>query len=65
MAKNYSIEYEIKRDDTTINNLLNRLSEAIDEGIHKHPGMSYEQGQQDMFNWLTDLYGDPNAEPPY
>ena len=65
MTKNYSLEYEIKRDNTTINDLLNRLSEAIDEGIRKYPGMSYEEGQRDMFNWLTDSYNDPNAEPPY
>lgn len=65
MPKNYSLEYEIKRDDTTINDLLNRLSDAIDEGICKYPGMSYEQGQQDMFEWLTDAVGDPDAKPPY
>lgn len=65
MPNKYSMEYEIKRDDTTINDLLNRLSDAIDEGIRKYPSMSYEQGQQDMFNWLTDIFNDPNAEPPY
>lgn len=65
MTKNYSLDYEIKRDDTTINELLNRLGDAIDQGIRKYPGMSYEEGQQDMFNWLTDAVGDPNAEPPY
>lgn len=65
MPRNYSMEYEIKRDDTTINDLLNRLSDAINEDICKYPGMSYEQGQQDMFNWLTDILSDPNEEPPY
>ena len=65
MPNTYSIEYEIKRNDATINELLNRLSEAINEGIRKYPGMSYEQGQQDMFEWLTNAVGDSGAEPPY
>lgn len=44
--------YTITRTQDEIDKQLNLANEGIDEGT-KYPGMSYEEGIQAMYDWLT------------
>ena len=49
----------IKRSQEEIDNLLNACADAEEEGSN-FPGMIYEQGIKEMYEWLTN----PNATYP-
>ena len=51
---------QIVRSEAEISDVLNAAVEGIDGGS-KYPGMSYEQGIQDMYLWVT---GQGDDEPP-
>lgn len=42
----------VKRTDEEVNELLNRCSEAEENGESAYPGMTYEQGIKAMAEWL-------------
>ena len=50
--------YEIEREESEINNLLNRVDEQIEKGGSKYRGMSYEEGIKNAILWLTGEYED-------
>lgn len=45
--------YTIKRTEMEIDEVLDEASENIDAGTTKYSGLSYENGLQEMFDWLT------------
>ena len=45
------MNYEVKRTDEEINNLLNTAAEVEFEGS-KYPGMTFEQGIQEGIDWI-------------
>lgn len=49
----------IVRSEAEIDEVLNKASEAFDEGS-KYPGMSYEDGIRAFAEWL---FGDTNDNP--
>ncbi len=53
--------YQIVRTSDEIDDLLNEVAEATDEGRTRFAGMTFEQGVADCYRWLTE----PEAEHPY
>lgn len=49
----------IQRSIAEIDAVLNQAAKAVDTGRSKYPGMSYEQGIDDMYRWLTDRNQEP------
>lgn len=45
----------INKTEEEIDDVLNRASEAEDEGVSKYPGMSYEQGIKAALEWALGL----------
>lgn len=52
---------EIARTDDEINDLRNDVAERIDQGGSRYPGMSYENGIDEVLSWL---FGE-NEDHPY
>lgn len=46
--------YGIKRTDEEIDDVRDQACLAVEEDGSKFPGMSYEQGLEEMIRWLTD-----------
>jgi len=44
---------KIIRSQTEIDDVLNRCVEADETGASKYPGMLYEHGAKNMWEWLT------------
>ncbi len=53
--------YQVTRTDDEINNLRNDVAGRIDEGGSRYPGMSYENGIEEVLSWL---FGE-NEDHPY
>lgn len=53
--------YEIKRTDAEIDEQLNKAADGINDGS-KYPGMSYEDGIQQFWLWVTGVTNDPPFE---
>jgi hypothetical protein len=53
------MSYQIVRTDAEINEQLNIAADGINEGS-KYPGMSYEDGIQQFWLWVT---GETNEKP--
>lgn len=51
---------EIVRSQEEIDDVLNKVSDQLDEGGSKFPGMSYEDGLRSMQAWLV---GDSDDHP--
>lgn len=47
------MEYQIKRSNEEIDDLLNECAEGIETGDSKYPSMSYEEGIRDAIDWIT------------
>lgn len=47
---------EIVRTEEEVNRVLNWAAEGVEQGT-RYSGMSYEQGIQDMCDWLTGHSG--------
>lgn len=43
----------IMRDQAEIDDVLNKCFEHINQGTTKFRGMTYEQGVDEMYQWLT------------
>ena len=52
------MSYEIKRTDAEIDEQLNKAAEGIEHGS-QYQGMSYEDGIQQFFLWVTGEISDP------
>ena len=52
--------YQIKRTDEEINDVLNRCSEAVEDGVSEFPRETYEAGVQAAIEWLTGGTGGEN-----
>jgi hypothetical protein len=52
---------DIVRTPSEIDTVLNAVMKQVDKGGSKFFGMTYEQGIDDMWRWLTD----PDAELIY
>lgn len=52
---------EIVRTDKEIDEVLNKASESMEHGS-KYPGMSYEDGIKNMYEWLCGLIDDDPME---
>ena len=46
-------EYEMKRSDSEINDVLNDCSEQEIKGSSRWPAMTYEQGVAEALRWVT------------
>lgn len=57
--KGQEVAYMIVRSTEQINNVRGWALDGINDGS-KYPGMSYEQGIEDMVAWLT---GDTDENP--
>lgn len=55
------MSYEIKRTDAEINEQLNKAADGINDGS-QYPGMSYEDGIQQFWLWVTGETNDPPFE---
>ncbi len=53
--------YQIVRTSDEIDDLLNEVAEAEDEGRTRFSGMTFEQGIAEMYRWLTER----DADHPY
>ena len=56
--------FKVKRDEKEINELLNDVMDADNEGERRFPGMSYEAGVSAAIEWLlgwTDEHPYPEA----
>lgn len=51
------MSYEIKRTDAEIDEQLNKAADGINDGS-QYPGMSYEDGIQQFWLWVT---GEPTT----
>lgn len=49
----------MKRTEEEINELLNKCSEAEEEGASRYPGMTYEEGIHAAIDWMLG-YNDDN-----
>lgn len=52
----------VVRSDEEISAVLDRCSDAENDGKSAYPGMSYEQGITVFYNWLTTKSADPVFE---
>lgn len=52
--------YQIVRSDDEIHAQMDRAFDGLDRGS-KYPGLSFEEGVQQMFDWLTGQ----SSEPPF
>lgn len=52
------MSYEIKRTDAEIDEQLNKAADGINDGS-QYPGMSYEDGIQQFWLWVTGETNDP------
>ena len=52
---------QIRRTQKEIDDVLNRASEYSNEGETKFWGMSYEDGLEAMYDWLTE--DEPESAP--
>ena len=50
-------KYSIVRSDEEIITVLRALADAFEGGSY-YPGMPYEEGAQNMFDWLTGITND-------
>lgn len=53
---------EIKRTEKEIDELLNKCSEAEENGDTSYPGMSYEQGIKNALEWALGYTNDNPLE---
>lgn len=53
---------EIVRSQPEIDDQLNKISESTDAGSSKYPGMTYEEGLRDMYDWLVGHTDDKPME---
>ncbi len=52
------VMHNLARTDDEINDLRNDVAERIDQGGSRFPGMSYEQGIEEVLSWLFGESGD-------
>lgn len=45
--------YQIKRNESEIDKVLDKVNDNISEGNSEYPGMSYEDGIQAFWMWLN------------
>lgn len=50
----------VQREDEEVDDLCNAVTEAIDEGVSRFPGKTYEEGVRAMAEWL---YADTEDHP--
>ena len=50
---------EIVRTQEEIDDVLNESFQALETGRSRYPGMTYEQGIEDMYHWLVGDSDDP------
>lgn len=55
--------YEVTPSDEQIDAVLNDTAAAIDEGVMRYPGMSYEQGVRDAIMWVVGETDEVPYEP--
>jgi hypothetical protein len=49
----------VVRSQADIDTVLNLAHEAADDGVSAYPGMSYEDGIDAMYSWMTGFSDDP------
>ena len=52
-----NVTYQMERTDAEINELRKKIDAVRCEGTTKYAGMTYEEGLNEMLEWLTESGG--------